>query len=283
MDGDLTIGMLLAFVAYKNQFTSSISMFIDKMFSFKLITLHLERLADITLESRERCNGTQMLPRVHSSCLKVENVSFRYAENSEWVVEDLSFEVKSGECVAITGPSGCGKTTLMKLLLGLLSPVKGNIYIDGVDIQKLSLSDYRRRIGSVMQNDKLLSGTLSENITMFDPDYDDKKMFRCCEQANILEEIQSLPMGFNSLVGDMGSNLSGGQLQRVFLARALYKDPKLLFLDESTSHLDNANENIINQNVCKLNMTRILIAHREETLNSADRILDLTHFSPEID
>lgn len=283
MDGDLTVGMLLAFVAYKNQFTSSIANFIDKVFSFKLLTLHLERLSDITLENREKCKGTKMLPRVHSSSLKVENVSFRYADNTEWVIQDLSFEVESGECVAITGPSGCGKTTLMKLLLGLQSPIRGKIYVDGVDIQKLSLSDYRRHFGSVMQNDKLLSGTLAENLTMFDPDYDEEKMLRCCEQANILDEIKSLPMGFSSLVGDMGSNLSGGQLQRIFLARALYKNPKLLFLDESTSHLDDVNEDIINRNISKLNMTRILIAHRKETINSADRIIDLSHFSPEMD
>ncbi|CAH1584186.1 Putative toxin transporter [Vibrio jasicida] len=280
MEGGLTVGMLLAFMAYKNQFTTSITKFIDKIFSFKLLALHLERLSDITLESRERSNETRVLPQVHSSSLKVENVSFRYSDNTEWVVKDLSFEVKPGECVAITGPSGCGKTTLMKLLLGLQTPTKGKIYVDGVDIQKLSLNDYRKHLGSVMQNDKLLSGTLSENLTMFDPDYDYEKMLKCCEQANVLDDIQSLPMGFNSLVGDMGSNLSGGQLQRIFLARALYKSPKLLFLDESTSHLDDTNEDIINQNVSKLNMTRILIAHRKETINSADRIIDLSHISP---
>ncbi|WP_234498140.1 peptidase domain-containing ABC transporter [Vibrio maritimus] len=275
MDGELTVGMLLAFITYKSLFTVNTSAFIDNIFSFKLLSLHLERLSDITLEKCEPDIAKQTLPQKIQGNIKVENVSFRYADNLDWIIRDFSFEVQPGECVAISGPSGCGKTTLMKLLLGLLSPVEGAIYIDGVNIKDLKLNDYRKHLGSVMQEDTLLSGTLSENITMFDINFNEKKMYQCCEQANILEDILAMPMGFNSLVGDMGNKFSGGQRQRIFLARALYKCPQVLCLDESTSHLDSHSEHVINQNVHQLSMTRVIIAHRKETLESADRIISL--------
>ncbi|MDD1828273.1 peptidase domain-containing ABC transporter, partial [Photobacterium sp. ZSDE20] len=275
MDGGFTVGMLLAFIAYKGQFTTSINAFIGKMFSFKLLGLHLERLSDITLEQQEEFLCKATLPKCIKGSIKVEKLSYRYADNLDWVIKDLSFEVRSGECVAITGESGCGKTTLMKLILGLLKPSSGTIYLDGVNIQDLSLNDYRQLLGSVTQDDILLTGTLSENITMFDSDYDENKVIACCQAACIWNEIALLPMGLNSLVGDMGSSFSGGQLQRIFLARALYKEPNILCLDESTSHLDANNEVSINKNLDDLNVTKIIIAHRYETINSADRVINL--------
>ncbi|MFA0178139.1 peptidase domain-containing ABC transporter [Vibrio lentus] len=275
MDGGFTVGMLLAFIAYKGQFTTSINAFIGKMFSFKLLGLHLERLSDITLEQQEEFLCKATLPKCIKGSIKIEKLSYRYADNLDWVIKDLSFEVRSGECVAITGESGCGKTTLMKLILGLLKPSSGTIYLDGVNIQDLSLNDYRQLLGSVTQDDILLSGTLSENITMFDSDYDENKVIACCQAACIWNEIALLPMGLNSLVGDMGSSFSGGQLQRIFLARALYKEPNILCLDESTSHLDANNEVSINKNLDDLNVTKIIIAHRYETINSADRVINL--------
>ncbi|CAH7226907.1 putative COLICIN V SECRETION ABC TRANSPORTER [Vibrio chagasii] len=275
IEGELTVGMLLAFIAYKNQFTTSILAFIDKILSFKLLTLHLERLSDITLHTQENSLGQASLPLPVKGHIKVENVSFRYFDQAPWVLNQLSFEIEPGESIAITGESGCGKTTLLKLLLGLLSPTTGTIYLDGIDIQKLDKTTYRSHLGSVMQNDTLLSGTLSENITMFDSPYDEERLKESCRHANILAEIQRLPLGFYSLVGDMGSSFSGGQLQRIFLARALYKQPKVLCLDESTSHLDANNEAIINQHVQQLNITRIIIAHRAETIASATRTIHL--------
>ncbi|TCN91612.1 colicin V processing peptidase, partial [Vibrio crassostreae] len=277
IEGELTVGMLLAFIAYKNQFTTSILAFIDKILSFKLLTLHLERLSDITLHTQEDLpgQGQASLPQPVKGHIKVENVSFRYFDQAPWVLNQLSFEIEPGESIAITGESGCGKTTLLKLLLGLLSPTTGTIYLDGIDIQKLDKTTYRSHLGSVMQNDTLLSGTLNENITMFDNPYDEVRLIESCRHANILADIQRLPLGFYSLVGDMGSSFSGGQLQRLFLARALYKQPKVLCLDESTSHLDANNEAIINQHVQQLNITRIIIAHRAETIASATRTIHL--------
>ncbi|KFA99494.1 peptidase domain-containing ABC transporter [Vibrio sp. ER1A] len=275
MNNQLTVGMLLAFIAYKMQFTSSISSFIDKIFSYKLLDLHFERLSDIVLADRENVSSRTMIPESLLGHIRFESVSFRYAENLNWVLKDISFEVMPGECIALVGTSGTGKTTLMKLLLRVLEPNEGNIYLDDININEMSLTDYRRRFGTVMQDDVLLSGTLRENITMFESNYDQERLHKSCQQARILDEIHALPMGFHSLVGDMGNCFSGGQLQRIFLARALYKQPQILCLDEATSHLDSDNENRINHNICRLKMTRIIIAHRHETIAMSDRTIQI--------
>lgn len=280
MEGNLTIGMLLAFIAYKGQFTTSITRFIDNILSFKLLGLHLERLSDITLQEKEI--NQEKIKKDNSNIkgnIKLDNVSFRYSDSSNWILYNVSFEINEGESVAIVGPSGCGKTTLLKIILGLLKPTSGIIYLDGIDINHLSLNDYRKNFGAVMQNDALLSGTLLENITLFDAKYDEDLLIECCELSCIQDDIDTLPMGYHSLVGDMGSNFSGGQLQRIFLARALYKQPKILCLDESTSHLDKNNESWINENISDLSITRVVIAHRKETIESVDRIIDLEKIS----
>ncbi|MCG7587977.1 peptidase domain-containing ABC transporter [Photobacterium sp. OFAV2-7] len=276
MDSQLTVGMLLAFIAYKSQFISSTDRFIDKVLDFKLLSLHLERLSDIALQEQEQSlfNGASS-PHIVQGHIRLENVSFRYSSNSEWILKDVSLDISAGESVAITGPSGCGKTTLLKIILGLLKPTSGRIYLDNVEISDFNLNEYRKHFGAVMQNDVLLSGTLAENITMLDSNYDEHKLEESCHLACILRDIHSLPMGFHSLVGDMGNHFSGGQLQRIFLARALYKEPQVLCLDESTSHLDHQNEGWINDNINSLSITRILIAHRKETINSVDRVINL--------
>lgn len=277
MEGSLTVGMLLAFIAYKGQFIGSVTSFVDNLFAFKLLSLHLERISDIALQEKEQqVSNSAVLPRVVRGHLRLEKICFRYADNAKWILEDISFEVAAGESVAITGVSGCGKTTLFKIILGLLKPTSGMVFLDGIDVNKLSINDYRRCFGAVMQNDSLLSGTLAENITLFDSNYDENKLERCCEIACIKQDIEALPMQFYSLVGDMGSSFSGGQLQRLFLARALYKEPRILCLDESTSHLDHGNEQEINRNINELEITRILISHSKETISSVDRVISLT-------
>lgn len=276
IEGSITIGMLLAFIAYKEQFNSSILNFINKYFAYKMLGLHLERLSDIALEKKE--GMVEILNHQHlepQGMIRLENVSFRHSETSEWILRDLNLEIKNNESVAITGPSGCGKTTLLKIILGLVKPTSGKIYIDGINIDEISLDAYRDFFGSVMQNDSLFSGTILENITMFDPQYDEDWLNECCRLACILDDINKLPMKFYSLVSYTGSNFSGGQLQRILLARALYKKPKILCLDESTSHLDSENEGNINYNMKNIKMTKILVAHRKETIRSADRVIQL--------
>lgn len=270
--GDLSVGMLFAFLAYKTQFTNRTAALIDKLIEVKMTRLHLDRLADIALTEQEQ-EGSSQPSRQLSGNLSVKDLSFRYASNEPLLFHGLTLDVQAGENIAIIGPSGCGKTTLLKLLLGLLSAESGKIEVDGVDIKQLGLRNYRSQIAAVMQDDQLLSGTLAENISFFDPEASLEQIYTAAQLAGIHQDILAMPMGYNSLVGDMGSSLSGGQKQRLLLARALYRQPKILFLDEATSHLDVQLEHHVNQAVQQLKMTRIIIAHRPETILSAERIL----------
>src|SRR5699024_2718837 len=207
--------------------------------------------------------------------VEVRNLGFRYADGEPWILKNCSFRIEAGESVAIVGPSGCGKTTLAKLILGLLEPTEGEIRFGGMDIRKLGPDVYRRAIGAVMQDDQLFAGSLADNISFFDPQATSVKVEAAARLAAIHEDIAAMPMGYQSLVGDMGSSLSGGQKQRVILARALYREPKLLVLDEATSHLDVTRERQVNEAVKRLALTRIVIAHRPETANSAERVVSV--------
>ncbi|TFH89437.1 peptidase domain-containing ABC transporter [Vibrio ouci] len=276
IDGEMSIGMILAFIAYKNIFTGSITTFIDKAIDFKMLGLHLSRLSDITMEEREQSFIVRSLPEIVEPTIRLDNVSFRYSSNDEWLFYNLNAEFRPRKTTVIIGESGCGKSTLLKIILGLIKPTSGRVLINDVDIHEVSPAEYRAMFGVVMQDDILLSGTIEENITMFDADNDYQRMVGACHDACILEEIERLPMGFHSLVGDMGNFFSGGQLQRLFLARALYRQPAILCLDESTSHLDLVNERTVNKNLAAKGLTTIAIAHRQETINNADDIFDLS-------
>lgn len=269
-----TVGMLTAFMAYKERLTTSLSSLIDKFIEFKMIRLHLERLSDIALtEPEKHLDGTQQVGI--QGHLRVEDLHYQYASTEPDLFKGLSLEVAAGESVAIVGPSGCGKSTLIKVLLGLYQPTGGSIRVDGVDVEHIGKRTYRKHIASVMQDDELLSGSLAQNIAQFDPAMDMNRVEECARLASIDEDIRAMPMGYNSLVGDMGTTLSGGQKQRVLMARALYRAPKILFLDEATSHLDVASERRVNKAVSKLNISRIMIAHRPETIAMADRVLEM--------
>lgn len=272
MAGAMTVGMLFAFMAYKSQFTGRMSSLIGLVVQIKMTKLHLERLADIALTEKED-TGQLVEIRAISGNLSVKELKFRYASNEPLLFNGLNLEVTAGENIAIIGPSGTGKTTLMKLLLGLLGAESGKIEVDGVEIKQLGLRHYRSQIAAVMQDDQLMSGTLAENISFFDPVCQLEQVYAAAQLAGIHQDILAMPMGYNSLVGDMGSSLSGGQKQRILLARALYRQPKILFLDEATSHLDLQLEQHVNQAVQQLKMTRIIIAHRPQTIAAAERIL----------
>lgn len=270
-----SVGMLIAYLAYKDQFAQRMSALIDKWIEFRMLRLHGERLADIVLTPPEDVGESlEVLPPA-SARIEVDNVSFRYAEGEPWVLKDCSLSVAQGESVAIIGGSGCGKTTLVKLLLGLLVPTEGTIRIGGHELHKLGPRNVRSIVGAVMQDDQLFAGSVAENISFFDSDHDQERIEAAARMAAVHEEIVCMPMGYHSLIGDMGSSLSGGQKQRVILARALYRNPKLLFLDEATSHLDVRKEQLVNEAVKQLQLTKVIVAHRPETIASADRVLVL--------
>jgi ATP-binding cassette subfamily B protein RaxB len=276
MQNVFSIGMLMAYLAYKDQFASRIGSLIDKWIEFRMLRLHGERLADIVLAEPERdCAVGTPLVGCGEEGIAVRNLSFRYADGEPWVLHECSFEVAPGESVAIVGPSGCGKTTLVKLMLGLLDPVEGAVEVDGADIRATGLRAYRRSVGAVMQDDQLFAGSIHDNIAFGEDDFDVGRVESAARRAAIHAEIAAMPMGYQSLIGDMGAALSGGQKQRVILARALYREPRFLFLDEATSHLDVACEKLVNEAVRALRVTRVIIAHRPETIASADRVLVL--------
>lgn len=273
MQNVFSVGMLIAYLAYKDQFASRMSALIDKWVEFRMLRLHGERLADIVLTPPEDTESHPELPPPPDTRIEVDNLSFRYADGEPWVLQGCSLTIEPGESVAIIGASGCGKTTLVKLLLGLLEPTSGTIRIGGYDLRKVGPRNIRAVIGAVMQDDQLFAGSIADNISFFDQEHDQLRSEAAARKAAVHDEIAAMPMGYHSLIGDMGSSLSGGQKQRVILARALYRNPKLLFLDEATSHLDVANEQVVNVAVKQLKVTKVIVAHRPETIASADRVL----------
>lgn len=280
--GDLSVGMFVAFLAYKDQFASRINGFIDVLLEFRMLSLHGERIADIALSEPEEADERAIARPATSglaykpASLDIRELGFRYADNEPLVFDNLSFRIEAGECVGIAGPSGTGKSTLLKLIAGLATPTSGEILIDGKSMDGMGLVNYRHRMGCVLQDDRLFAGSIFENIAGFDPAMDADWIMECAHMAAIHEEIMAMPMGYETLVGDMGSTLSGGQRQRVVLARAIARRPGVLLLDEATSHLDPDNERCINEAVKALPMTRLVIAHRQLTLEATDRVLFLT-------
>ena len=275
LDRELSVGMLFAFLAYKEQFSLRMAGLIDKAVELSMLRLQGERLADIVLTEPESSSGSLVAEASAAGALELQSVSFRYADGEPEVIAGCSLTIEPGESVAIVGPSGCGKTTLLKLLLGIHAPQSGEIKIGGVPLAKLGLQSWRARIGTVMQDDQLFAGSLFDNISFFAPDADADWVHECARLACVFDEIVAMPMGFQSLIGDMGSSLSGGQRQRVLLARALYKRPAFLFLDEATSALDVERERLVNASLRQLSLTKIVIAHRPETIASAQRVIAL--------
>ena len=274
LGGEMTVGMLFAFVSYKQQFVDKAARLVERAIEYRMLDLHLERLSDIASAEPEQghCRPIAYQQPIEGN-LEVRDLSFRYAEGERFVLRNVNLRIRAGEYVAITGPSGGGKTTLLKVILGLLEPTSGEILVDGVPLRVLGHQAFRKSIGVVMQDDQLLSGSIADNICFFDESFELEHMMRCAELAGIHDEICHMPMAYNSLIGDMGTSLSGGQKQRVLLARALYRRPRLLFMDEGTSHLDVATERQVTAAVKALGLTRVIIAHRPETIASAPRRL----------
>ncbi|WKJ88860.1 peptidase domain-containing ABC transporter [Methylomonas montana] len=275
LDGGFSVGMLFAFMSFKDQFTHRVGSFIEKGIEFKMLGLHTERVADVALAETEADPFDGSSHADLPASIQIRNLNFSYAPSEPPVLKNLNLDFTAGESVAIVGPSGYGKTTLAKLILGLLQPTGGEILIGGVRLSQINAHDYRNMVAAVMQEDQLFAGSIADNICFFDPEPDQARIETCAQLAAVHQDIAAMPMTYNTLIGDMGTVLSGGQKQRVLLARALYKRPKILVLDEATSHLDVARERLVNGAVQQLKLTRIIIAHRPETIASVDRVIDL--------
>ena len=282
LDNQMSVGMLLAFIAYKDQFLTRVSSLIDKAVDLTMLRLHAERLADIALAEPEPRDHPFASPEVSVGnelpipvAIEVKNLRYRYGANESWVLDGLDFRIEPGETVAITGASGCGKTTLLKILASLLQSTQGEILVNGEPLARLGVARWRSMIGVVMQDDQLFAGSIADNIGFFSDRPDSRRIETCSKLAALHQEILAMPMGYNTLIGDMGTVLSGGQKQRLLIARALYRQPSVLLLDEATSHLDLASEKAVNAAIRATRVTRIIIAHRPETIRSTDRIIVL--------
>nr|WP_255616333.1 peptidase domain-containing ABC transporter [Microvirga puerhi] len=274
--GEMSVGMLYAFMSYKEQFLDRATRLVDTALQYRMLELYVARLSDIALTEKEAGYDHQpLIIQPLAGAMEVRDLYYRYADTEQDVLNGASLSITPGEFVAVAGPSGGGKTTLLKTMIGLLKPQRGQVLIDGRPLDHLGPQHFRAQIGVVMQDDHLLSGSIAENITFFDQRIDLDWMRRCAEMASIDDEIMAMPMNYNTLVGDMGTSLSGGQRQRVLLARALYRRPRILFMDEGTSHLDLDREREVNRALAALNITRVVIAHRPETLRAADRVVVL--------
>lgn len=276
IDNQMTIGMFVAFGVFREQFSERLASLTNFLLQLRMMSLHNERISDIALHPREPykmgiCDKAEGRPIL----LETRDLSYRYDSQSKAVFSELSLHIAPGESVAITGPSGVGKTTLMKVLCGLFEAESGCVLADGVDIRQLGVNNYHKKIGCVMQDDRLFSGSIMENICGFTEDIDVEWMVECAQASFIHDTIMEMPMGYETLIGELGEGLSGGQKQRIFIARALYRKPGILFMDEATSALDSESEDYVSQAIKQLNITRIMIAHRESTINAADRVITL--------
>ncbi len=277
IDNQMTLGMFVAFGAFRGQFSDRIGSLTEFLLQLRMMSLHNERIADIALHPRE--NRKPDLPcagGMQPAGLSTHALSYRYDSQSPAVFESLNITIVPGESVAIVGPSGAGKTTLMKVLCGLFPPDSGKVEVNGIDIRQLGINNYHKMIACVMQDDKLFSGSIRENICGFADEVDEAWMEACARASYLHEVIMRMPMGYETLIGELGEGLSGGQKQRLFIARAIYKKPAILFLDEATSALDKESEAMVNQAVKALSITRVIIAHRETTISSVDRVIYLT-------
>lgn len=279
LNGQISVGMLMAFVSYQRQFSVRVGALIDKSFELRLLRLHAERLADIVLTAPEAPGDMPGRLAVsgagRAATVEVRALRFRYAEQEPYVLDGVDLTVAAGESVAIVGASGCGKSTLVHLLLGVLPITGGEVVIGGTRVTNDDRGGSRRMVASVTQHDTLFAGSITDNISFFDADADQERVEECAKLASIHAEIAALPMAYNTFVGYLGSMLSAGQQQRILLARALYRRPAVLILDEATSHLDVKREIVVSSAIRALHVTRIIVAHRPQTVATADRIVTL--------
>jgi ATP-binding cassette, subfamily B, bacterial CvaB/MchF/RaxB len=274
--GGFSVGMIFAFIAYQGQFSAKSLNLVEQFIKFRLLSLHIDRLSDIALAKEDvsfMCsteNSQRLIGRI-----ELKNVSYRYSADEPLVLDNVNLVVEPGEHLAITGPSGGGKSTLVKLLLGLVEPDSGEILVDGVPLRLFGYQNFHEQTSAILQEEALFAGSIADNIALFDDKVDMNRVQSAALAGAFHKDVTDMPLQYETLIGESGTSLSGGQKQRLMFARALYREPKLLVIDEGTAHLDSYNERLVNDSICELGITRISIAHRQETLKIADRVVFL--------
>lgn len=271
LDGDLTVGMLLALLAYQEAFVSRISSFIDTLFEIRIMDLQGSRLGGIVLQKQE----LNVAPKLQdcepvSGLLDVRDMRCRYSENSRFILDGLTFKIKPGEFIGLSGWSSSGKTTLLKCLLGML-PFTGNILLGGFTYRQMGLVKYREHVAGVISGDQLFAGTLTENIASFSLTPDHKWIIECAKMVRMHDEIMGLPLRYNTRIGDLTSQFSTGQTQRLLVARALYKRPKVLLLDEALSQVRMETEQAILSVIKQKGISCLVVSRRADLSKLLDR------------
>jgi ATP-binding cassette subfamily B protein RaxB len=270
----MTLGMLVAFFALRARFGAAALGLLSTAQLLLMLRVHAERMEDIVFAEALPLPPSGAINRQLKGAIRAAQLAFDY-EGRHALIRDFSCELRPGEIVVITGPSGCGKTTLLKLLSAQLPADAGVIEYDGCDIASWNADALRRQFGVVSQDDALFQGTIAENVCGFDASPELVRMQRVLTMTELWKDIQSMPMRLQTALSDMGSNLSGGQRQRLLLARAIYRRPRILFLDEATSHLDVGTEQRILKRLRSLEITILSVAHRQEVLRHADRVIQI--------
>jgi ABC-type bacteriocin/lantibiotic exporter with double-glycine peptidase domain len=277
LDGSLSLGMMLGLSALGAGFLDPVANLVSSALKLAQLKGYMERIEDVLDTPRERnlLSGKSVADAAHAGTLRVEGLNFSYPGEPRPTLEDVSIEIGSGQCVAVVGASGSGKSTLARLLAGLYEPGAGRICFEGEDLRAVNLSSLRERFGIVAQETRLFSGSIRDNVTLFDPAFTQDDVERACRLACLDTAIDAMPMRYDTVLADGGSSLSGGQRQRLALARALIRRPSVLILDEATSALDTVTERAVQYNLRELRCTRVLVAHRLSTIVEADKIIVL--------
>lgn len=271
--GQMSIGMVSAFVAYLGMFMARAGGIVDRLIEYKLLAVPLNRLADVVYGDEETARGRGRTPTSADYCLNMKHAWFRFDNSGRWILRDCSCRIPENGFVAIAGVSGEGKSTLLRLLAGLEPLSEGELSIAGLSVEDWPVQDLRAVTATVFEDDSLLKGTVAENIALFGSGFDLARVQRAAVRACIDREIRQFPMGYQTRIGDLGSSLSKGQAQRILMARALYREPRILLIDEATSGLDYRLEKRVIQTLSTMNATRIAITHSDQMLEAADEVL----------
>lgn len=271
LDGQISIGMMSAYVAYLGMFTTRGCGIVDRILEYKLLEVPLNRLADIVFSEEEKLDGTGSDRPLGD--IRLKNVAFSYSRDEPAILKDCTARIRESGLTAIAGPSGVGKSTLLQIIAGHELVTGGEIFIGGHPAHHWSPKELRSQMAVVFQGDSLLKGSVAENIALFDTSFDKKRIQEAAVAACIANDIESLPMRYETRIGDLGSSLSRGQVQRILLARAFYRRPALLLLDEATSGLDCELEKKVIAALCELPATKLVVTHSDLMLQAADTVL----------